>query len=348
MFGRFTCDFYESLPIPPNPTYRKSLASKFLDPLNSGDDIPAEVVWDIVCRWQGIRVLYDLYCDSVVNEAYLASTFPHITDVVDMPDTTEAMAAESALAYPSGFVCASFQEASQMERQRSYQRFYKAVTRHWISVETLWLVRTQPLPNAKEFDRAFERTWQTWSHNPTRPASDKIDIIEVVDFVWGFLGRKAFHISSLPDWLEGLGEDVFDEYMDDNETEIANWGFFVRSIFQYLRPPHVIELLLWMWNPSRWNFDRPGFLRRLGLLDTWQGFQKDDSDISYADNWVPITIMEEDIVSSLTHTQDAATLASRWEEYRYNRWPLDAKARVFFRGSTTEELFTRIASTTTN
>jgi hypothetical protein len=206
----------------------------------------------------------------------------------------------------------------------------------------LWLVRTQSFPNAEGFDKAFERTWGMWAHNPTRPASDKIDIIEVVDFVWGFLGRKAFHVSSLPDWLEGLGEDVLDQYVDDNETEIGNWGFFVRSIFQYLRPPHIIELLLWMWDSSRWNFSRPGFLQRLGLLDTWEGIQEDDSDMPHADNWVPITIVENDIESSFTHMQDVATFASQWEEYRYKRWPLDARARVFFRDPTTEELFTQI------
>lgn len=235
-----------------------------------------------------------------------------------------------------------------MERQRSYQRFYKAVTRHWISVETLWLVRTQPVPNAEEFDKAFERTRELWTHNPTRPASDKLDIIEVVDFVWGFLGRKAFHVSSLPEWLEGLGEDVFDEYIEDTDTQIANWGYFVKTIFQYLRPPHIIELLLWMWNPSRWNFDRPGFLQRLGLLDTWEGIQEDNSDMVSADIWVPITIVEDDMLTSFAHTQDAETFASQWEEYRYNRWQQDARARVFFQDSTREELFTRITGSVTN
>lgn len=115
-----------------------------------------------------------------------------------------------------------------------------------------------------------------------------------------------------------------------------------RTIFQYLRPPHIIELLLWMWNSSRWKFNRPGFLQRLGLIDTWEGIQEDDSDWLHADNWVPITIVENDIESSFTHIQDMATFASQWEEYRYKRWPLDARARVFFRDTSTEELFTQI------
>ncbi|KAJ5975171.1 hypothetical protein N7481_008878 [Penicillium waksmanii] len=78
LYGQFSEDFYEtlSLPIAENPTYRKSLAYKFLSPLTCGDKIPAEIVWDVVCRWQRMRVLYNLYCNSAINEAYSTSTFP--------------------------------------------------------------------------------------------------------------------------------------------------------------------------------------------------------------------------------------------------------------------------------
>lgn len=285
-----------------------------------------------------MRVLYDLYCDSAINEAYSVSTFPYITDL-SVSKTTEAMASEAALQLPSGPVSASVEEMSTKQSYQSYQRFYKAVTRHWISVELFWLVRTQSFPNAGEFDKAFDRACRVWDQNPTRPLSDKLDIIEVVDFVWGFLGRKAFHPSSVPAWLQDLGEDVLQEYLDGNETEASNWGFFVRSTFQYLRPPNIIELLLWMWNSSRWIFNRPKFLQHLGLFDTWEGIQEDDSGMSHADNWIPITIVENDIESSVTHMQDVATFATQWKEYRYSRWPLDARGRIFFRDPTTEERF---------
>ncbi|PLN74449.1 hypothetical protein BDW42DRAFT_63445 [Aspergillus taichungensis] len=340
LYGRFSQDFYESRRIPSNPTHRKSLVSRYLNPLDSSEDVPAEFIWDIVCRWQGMRVLYDLYCDPAVNEAYLASTFPNI-QTPPIPDHSEAMASEPALLPPAGSVCPAFVKMSQRERQKSYQRFYKAVTRHWISVESLWLVRTQFFPSEAEFDEAFERTRDAWTHNPTRPAPEKIDIIEVVDFVWGFLGRKAFHVSSFPEWREGLGSIAYD-YRDPHETEFDNWEYFLSDILQHPRPPHLIELLLWMWNSSGWRLNRSGFLRRLGLLDAEERIDNDESGSTYIGSWLETATVEEDLESSFTHVQDVDTFTSQWKEYRSERWPREARARVFFRNLTTEELFTQI------
>lgn len=63
----------------------------------------------------------------------------------------------------------------------------------------------------------------------------------------------------------------------------------------------------------------PRFVPRLGLFITWEGMQVDDSDKSHADNWVPLTIVENDIKSSFTHMPVVATLAWQREEYRPNR-----------------------------
>jgi hypothetical protein len=284
-----------------------------------------------------MRILHDLYCDSAINEAYLNSAFPYLSEDL-VPEIFGAMVDEPALPVPSGPSSVDFEEMSANRRQQSYQRFYKALTRQWMSVELLWFVRTRTVPNAREFDKAFERTWRMWEHNPTRSISDKIDIIEVVDFVWGFLGRKPFSLSSVPDWA---GDEDDHEFLHPQFTELSNWGYFVMTISQYLRPPHIIELLLWMWNCSRWNLNRPAFLQRLGLFDTHEGIQ-DVVGGSSAENFVPRTIVEKDIESSFAHTQDVATLVSQWEAYRSNRWPLDARARVFFRETMTKELLIEI------
>ncbi|THC88710.1 hypothetical protein EYZ11_011846 [Aspergillus tanneri] len=44
--------------------------------------------------------------------------------------------------------------------------------------------------------------------NTARSMQEKIDIVEVVDFVWGFLARKNFHTPSFAAWLEGEGEEI--------------------------------------------------------------------------------------------------------------------------------------------
>ena len=53
-------------------------------------------------------------------------------------------------------------------------------------------------PNAEDFDSAFESAVEVWSNNPGRPLKEKIDILEIVNFVWGFLGQNAFHVNSVP------------------------------------------------------------------------------------------------------------------------------------------------------
>lgn len=94
----------------------------------------------------------------------------------------EGMARSSALPLPSGLSSASFKVMSTRQRP-SHRRFYKAVTRHWISVKLLWLVRTQSFPNAGGFDKAFDRTCGMRNHNPMSSVSYKIDMTEVVYFV---------------------------------------------------------------------------------------------------------------------------------------------------------------------
>lgn len=40
------------------------------------EDLAEEEVWGIVCRWQGMRCLFDLYCDAAIYPVYLNSVFP--------------------------------------------------------------------------------------------------------------------------------------------------------------------------------------------------------------------------------------------------------------------------------
>ncbi|CAI7661282.1 unnamed protein product [Penicillium pancosmium] len=357
LYGQFSEDLYEtmSLPIAENPTYRKSLASKFLSPLTCGDNIPAEIVWDVVCRWQGMRVLCNLYCNSAINKAYSTSTMPYPTSTTpysrNQPQGSqreEAMAREPCLQPPSDPIHASVEEMSTIQRRLSYQRFYKALTIYWTSVEIFWLAKTRPVSSGAEAVRAFQTVKGRWTNNPTRCLSDKIDILEVTYFVGGFLGRKAFDLFSIPAWIEGLGEDVFEFYAStEDDTELDNWVFFVETAFQYLRPPHIIELLLWMWNSSTWNLNRPMFLQRLGMFDTSaiqeDEFLDEDSDRWYSHEWkVPLTYVEEDVENSVAAMQDDGEAVALWREYRENRWPLDARGRVFFEDPTPKEVLIQI------
>jgi hypothetical protein len=194
-----------------------------LGPLKCSDVIPAGIVWDVVCRWQGMRVLYDLYCNSAINEAYSTVTSPFFLgeEATRSFPSDEVMTRDPALQPPSGPTHAIAEEMSPKQRNQSYQRFYKALTIHWISAEIFWLLRARPVQSPPEFLNVHSRLQKDWSDNETRSLPDKLDIVEVTEFVWGFLGRKPFHVSSVPVWPEGLDEDVLEEFIPAEDEMIV-------------------------------------------------------------------------------------------------------------------------------
>ncbi|CAL5874618.1 uncharacterized protein PFLUO_LOCUS8915, partial [Penicillium psychrofluorescens] len=249
-YGDFSEIFYSKDAVHEDTEGRKQFFADNLDLGKSSRELPAETVWAVVCRWHAMRLLFNLYCDSSVQRSYSTSIYPYTGHRAVWEDR-QAMGREEALLPPSRSCSLDFYALDAEQKQRSYQRFYKALTAHWVAFEALWLARVQDYGTAEEWDKAYDLVGSLWTDNPARPLKEKVDIVEVVDFVWGFLGRKPFHVSSVPSWIAGENEDLF---WDKNDTEASNWLHFIREISELLRPPNIIELLLWMWAPhSHWQ-----------------------------------------------------------------------------------------------
>lgn len=89
--------------------------------------------------------------------------------------------------------------------------------------------KSQVYESPRQCDEIFKHVWDLWiDTQEQRPLQEKIDVVEVVDFVWNFLGRKIFSVSSIPIWLHGEGERFRRKYLDKYETEASNWAFFCR------------------------------------------------------------------------------------------------------------------------
>jgi hypothetical protein len=290
-----------------------------------------------------MRLLFDLFCDSSVQDSYLVSIFPYLP-LADEEEGREALVSEGSLPIPSGNIHKIFNEMSAEQKQNSYQRFYKALTAHWAAVETLWLARVQVYPTSKHCDEAFGLVWMKWTDNPARPLEEKIDIVEVVDFIWGYLGHKCFPVSSTSAWLEGDKEETFQMYLDETEAESAIWLFFVRRVIQYLRPPQIIELLLSMWGlHGGWGLDRPKYLQHLGFSDVFDGIIVCEHRWVTVDTWFPITAVEIDVESSFHDMGDSASLVASWECYRRGMWQSEARSKVLLRNESAQQLVERIA-----
>lgn len=80
----------------------------------------------------------------------------------------EEFAREMPLPVPSGTSCEAFTRMSTAQRQRSYQRFYKAVMAHWVAVEMLWFAKVKfinLLGSATKFSNMFGTCGLTTKNN---------------------------------------------------------------------------------------------------------------------------------------------------------------------------------------
>jgi hypothetical protein len=288
-----------------------------------------------------MRLLFDFYCDTSIQTSYSQARWQA---------SEERWKGEDPLPPPVGCTCDVFQELNATERQRSYQRFYKALTAHWAMVEMLWVARVAAYHSPDLRDEAHARIWDLFT-NTTRSLQEKIDIVEVVDFVWGFLARKNFDIPSFSIWLKGQREDVIQDYRLGDETE--DWQYFVQSVLEFLRPPHILELLIlstWSSNHT-WKVDRPSYLRRLGFFDTRDGVVEHGDQVCFEEAVFPVSIWGKDVENELRRlVQTEATVAgesqsdlvSKWEWYRNVTWAQKERGRLLFRIEDPQAILDRI------
>lgn len=163
-----------------------------------------------------------------------------------------------------------FRQLDASQRQRSYQQFYKVLTAHWFMVEMLWDARIIVYQSPHHWDKAHVRIWDMWTNTP-QSLPEKVDIVEVVDFVRGFLARKIFNLLSYSTWLQGQREEIVGLYRDRDET--GDWRCFVACFLEFLQLPHILELLILpTWSSGHtWKLDLRVYLRRLGFFNTWDG-----------------------------------------------------------------------------
>jgi hypothetical protein len=320
---RFSAEFYRTPNIPEDYKRRKWHIDN-LQPLERDMNLPTEVVWDIVRRWHLMRFLFDCYCDETISTLFMSSTLlTSFAPEYPQPDTEID---------PQEFDLSSFQNLATCVRgstpgreKVTYPRFYKALTTHWLSIESLWQVKTQVWPDGEEFEDAFNSARDKCINNPQRPLQDKIDIVEIVDFVWCFLGKKAFQPSSIQSWFED--EDINEHYDVRWETEFQIWSIITDRITQLLRPPHIIELIHSSLNPLS-DFNRPAFLRSLGFFDSWDGLilSPEDPDVETVETDFPVNMVDYDVKSSLIMNGEASEW---WQWYRVDIWPSKMRGKVF-------------------
>ncbi|CAG7936549.1 unnamed protein product [Penicillium salamii] len=307
--------------------------------------IPDHEVWEVVCRWHAMKLLYDLYNDRAIQLCYFLS-IPLYSASDEFEEFADNVANEGILPMPScgtENVC----QPDTARKQRAYQRFYKALTAHWVAVESLCLTRITDFETTEQRNRHLDMVWDIWTNNPDRTLLEKLEVLEVTGFVWGFLGRKIFPAFDAPSkWLTGGGEDLLN-YMDDQYSQHSNWLHFTREVAQCLRPPHIIELLLLnTWSTeSTWCSQGPIYLHELGFAQT--GAVRQVNEMNQTDDFFPLTVLEDDVVNELTGSkalvaQSPELCQLKWDMYRCEKWVFESRTKIFLLEPTPEKIYDSI------
>ncbi|KGO55791.1 hypothetical protein PEX1_062410 [Penicillium expansum] len=265
---------FQNLPSKPSSTPKSLNRRKpqswgsVLKGLSEKNDFTDSMVWEIVCRWHAMKLLFDLYCDPLIRESFMRSAILDESDGVQNTLMSEEVIPNLSIS------CSKMNQIKSTRTQKAYKRFYQALTAHWVSTETFCIARGADYETSKEHIECFDYVWDVRVDNPGRALEEKLDILEVVDFVWGFLGRKIFP-----------GENTISDWVDQDYLELSepaspelNWLYFLLQTTQYLRPPHTLELLsLVTWvqpeacvigDKSKYLSDL-GFSSRVSEMRTW-------------------------------------------------------------------------------
>jgi hypothetical protein len=129
-----------------------------------------------------MKVLFDLYCNSSIHSAYLQSYRTNSQRRTEYSKNS-LPSGSGPLAPPSGGICDGFGRLTLKKKQRAYQRFYQALTAHWVAVEFSWEAKIRVYKTAADCKQFSEQVRGMWTCNHDRTLQEKLDIIEIIDFV---------------------------------------------------------------------------------------------------------------------------------------------------------------------
>ncbi|GCB20429.1 hypothetical protein AAWM_03314 [Aspergillus awamori] len=328
---------------------RHSMEEAFLEPEITYDEIGEPKisqlntarVFEIVVRWHAMKVLYKIYMNPSVRSHYKqVKTMIH----PDMDTKLHECATEEAMpALTDSNQCVLCPERSYKE----YPRFYLALTSHWVLIERIWLAKMTHYKRSSSCNKRYVQLWDQWTDNQDRTLREKIELVEVVDFIWGYLGRNIFkgQFAQLSDWIPEADLAEFTR----SETPESAWASFIARVTQELRPPHIIELLILItWNSEMvWEIDRPDYLRQLGFLVEPQSVEEMDEAIT-PNTQFSLYELDTDVIYGLVDmvgSEDSYELCQKqWYAYKDTQWKNNMQGRILAYELTSQQLFELIMS----
>lgn len=149
-----------------------------------------EVVWEIVCQWHSLKFLFHLYGDKAISETRDRSACPKILRNAK-DEYFSSRPGKKAFVRPVGLHSEQRQALTSTQAHRAYERFYLGLIAHWLRIEYLGLARCVAYESEGERESRFRDLSDSWTKDSTRNLQERLDQLEVADFVWSFLGLET-------------------------------------------------------------------------------------------------------------------------------------------------------------
>jgi len=304
------------------------------------EDLNDERVYTIICRWQGLRVLQDLYLATTIGARYSDSTFPYVGG--SDPAGTTLLTEDSVRILHVQNIAQDLPNKSFTARQT--RRFYQALTAYWLGRESHWSLCRSIHDTWEELWKLGDWVDDIWSGKPKRDVLESLELIEVYDFVYGFLLRIIFpNVEMTLPWLAGNGSF----YFENGALDSGNWAHFVQNCRLFLQPAHIIELLAMACasTEEKWPPDKAEYLQSCGAFEILRGTALiDHPDGVTLDFWKDIRWLEDDMCSKLEANgamEDVDRPHVLWRQFR-DAWKLKARRRLFWWADSSDDVMARI------
>ncbi|PSN61082.1 hypothetical protein BS50DRAFT_593413 [Corynespora cassiicola Philippines] len=285
-------------------------------------------VWDVVARWQGLKSLQHLYLDPKINRRYMESSCltgdnePPEMEAVDILQLfrNDKKHEDPSTEVPTTIVFSPSEKG----------RFYKALTGYWLAIESRKFAELCCYPRLSIQNEIWDKVATMWQEK--KDLQDSLDVLEVHDFVYGFLCRHigGTDVESFTDWVD-------EGWLFKNETLKREWAYFTRAVWLFLSPPDILELFhltsLSKKHPNSvqaWSQEmKRDYLRRRGFFGPWHDARMINDVGESADRWFSNEHLEMSCGLQLqkwvkNHSVEAAAV---WTKYRTTLWQTNCRGR---------------------
>jgi hypothetical protein len=311
-------------------------------------EVTDEEVQSIASRWNRSKTAQKLYTHPSVRLCYLRSNFPY-TPPGSNPSREYGEIIETLKKNPVEHIHLRSQEThtseeildSPMLNSRQSQRFYKAFIAHWTAVEALRFVELSNCITPEQKTLAHRQMQNIWS-GKERTLRESLDVLEVYDFLYGYLLKYTFReMNEIEAWI-GTHEIRF--FMPFKNV-CTSWGSFVKTASLHVRPPDVVEMLLDSLSSNSTSAipDRVEYFRTRGFFDMRDDTRAINPTLEPKFGLDQLEIAVGLRLGSEQHkvSHSSSKPIDIWSHFR-GEWPTKARGIVFDWESSDEVLIVRL------